>query len=266
MSLEAEYNNRARVPESSAIIAGWTHDADAFRRCYPGAELDVPYGPTERQKLDLFWPTGSRAVPVAMFIHGGNWQMLDRTSFSHVATGLLANGVAVALPSYDLCPSVALGEIVEQIRRAGAFLARKVGRPFLCIGHSAGAHLTAMLMAHDWASEGLPTNTISAALLISGVFELEPLVSTSVNAKLGLSVSDAVTLSPTLLPRPSHCHFHALVGAQESGEFQRQTRAIADAWGGTSEIIAGANHFTIIAPLADPKSELVASAVRLLLC
>jgi arylformamidase len=264
MNLEAEYNNRARVPESSAIIAGWTHDADVFRRSYVGAELDVPYGPTERQKLDLFWPAGSRAVPVAMYIHGGNWQMLDRASFSHVAAGLLGNGVAVALPSYDLCPSVPLAEIVKQIRRAGVFLACRVGGPFLCIGHSAGAHLTAMLMAHDWVAEGLPTNTISAALLISGMFDLEPLVSTSVNAKLGLSVSDAVSLSPALLPRPSHCHFHALVGGQESGEFHRQTRVIADAWGGTSEITAGANHFTIIAPFADPKSELVALAIRLL--
>jgi len=264
MDFEAEYNNRARVPESPAVIAAWVRDAAAFRQSHRNAELALSYGPTERQTMDVFWPGPSRTGPIAMYIHGGNWQMLDRSSFSHVAAGLLAKGIGVAIPSYDLCPTVALREIVGQIRRAGAFLALRIERPFLCIGHSAGAHLAAMLMAHDWPSEGLPANTISGALLISGLFELKPLLSTSVNRLLGLSETDALSLSPVLMPRPAHCRFHAVVGEHESSEFLRQTRAIAQAWGGSHETIAGANHFTIIAQLVDPASRLIHSAVELL--
>jgi len=101
IDLEAEYNNLAKVPEHPAIISGWVRDAAAFRATHGSAELDIAYGPTPRQVLDLFWPVPRRDAPLALFIHGGYWQRLDRTFFSHLAQGLLAHGVAVAMPSYD---------------------------------------------------------------------------------------------------------------------------------------------------------------------
>ncbi len=149
MDLEAEYDNNAKVPDSATIREGWIRDAAAFRARHAYSELDVSYGPGERQALDLFWPGPSRAAPLGMFVHGGYWQRLDRKIFSHFAIGLLAHGVAVALPSYDLCPNVTLAVLVEQVRCAAAFLARRHGRGMLASGHSAGGHLAAMLLATD---------------------------------------------------------------------------------------------------------------------
>ena len=186
MDLEAEYNNRARVRESSGILERWGREAAAFRATHPRAELALPYGEGAREKLDLFWPERGEAgrVPLALFIHGGYWQALDRSFFSMMARGLNGRGVAVALPSYDLCPAVSLELIVEQMRAASLFLHRRLGRRLLAMGHSAGGHLAAMLMATDWPALGAPANLVGAGLPISGLFELAPLRATSMGAAL----------------------------------------------------------------------------------
>jgi len=264
VDLEAEYKNSAKVANAMEIREGWVRDAAAFRGSYPHAELDLSYGPGERQALDLFWPGPSRDAPLAVFVHGGYWQMLDRTVFSHLAQGLLAHGVAVALPSYDLCPTVTLAVMVEQVRNAAAFLALRHERPMLAIGHSAGGHLAAMLLATDWVfTRGLKRGTVKAALPISGLFDLPPLTHTTVNNALGLNEAEARRLSPLFLP-PPNLPIHAVVGSTEGVEYTRQSRSIAEAWGGTWEAAEGANHFTVVEPLADPRSTLVATALGML--
>ncbi len=122
----------------------------------------------------------------------------------------------------------------------------------LAIGHSAGGHLAAMLLAWD-------ARVVPAALPISGLFDLAPLIETSINAALGLDDAEARRLSPLLLPPPGG-RLHAVVGGEEGAEYTRQSREIARAWGGTWESVAGADHFTVLAPLADPASALVATA------
>lgn len=252
MDLEAEYNNQKRVPEWATIVAGWRRDSAAFRARATDARLDVAYGVTERSRFDLFGPADA---PVVMFIHGGYWQRLERESFSHLAAGVNAHGVAMALPSYDLCPFVTLPTIIDQMRQAAVRLHRITSRRIIACGHSAGGHLTAMLMATDWRAidPALPADLVPAGLPISGVFELAPLVPTSINDALRLSVTEAVRLSASSLPPPPHRGLHAVVGDAESGEFLRQTRDFAAAWGGTSEALDGANHFSVVAPLADPQ-------------
>ncbi|TDH60449.1 alpha/beta hydrolase [Dankookia rubra] len=266
MDLQAEYDNRARVPGNPAIIAGWQRDAAAFRAAWAEADLDIPYGPGERETLDLFRPGPGQVWPVALFLHGGYWQALDRSFFSHLARGMLAEGVAVAVPSYDLCPQVTLATIVGQMRAAAALLHRRSGRRLLATGHSAGGHLTAMLMATDWRAldPRLPAHLVAAGLPISGVFELEPLLPTTIGAGLRLAPEDARALSPRHLASPG-LPLHAVVGGAESGEFLRQTRDFAAAWGGTAEVVPGANHFTILAPLAEPGSPLARRAAAMAL-
>lgn len=263
MDMQAEYDNRGKVPEYPAIMAGWMRDAALFRVSHPVAELDLAYGPGPRQALDVFWPDAGRAAPIALFVHGGYWAMLDRTVFSHLAAGLLAHGVAVAMPSYDLCPQVSLETLVGQVRASAAFLARRHGRSMLATGHSAGGHLAAMLLATDWGAHGLPRGTVRAALPISGLFDLEPLLATTVNGPLGLDEATARQLSPVHMSSPG-LPLHAVVGGEEGLEYTRQSRSIAEAWGGTWEAVPGANHFTVVGPLADPGSTLVATALRLL--
>ena len=263
MDAEAEYNNRARVPESGTIIAGWARDAAAFRESWTEKELGIAYGANERERLDLFRPGPGGDWPVAMFIHGGYWQALDRSFASHCARGLLARGVAVAVPSYDLCPRVALGTIVEQMRAAAGLLHRRGAKRVLGMGHSAGGHLTAMLMATDWPARGMPAGLVSRGVAISGVFELWPLLGTSVGAGLRLDEAEARALSPALLAPPEGAVLHAVVGGAESAEFRRQTRDFAAHWAGTAEELAGLDHFTVLEPLADPGSALVERAAQL---
>jgi len=270
LDLEAEYDNRRRVPEHPAIIEAWGRDAAAFRdgaRCEP----DIAYRPGERTRLDLFLPEGEgRGAPVAVFFHGGYWRAFDRSLFSHVARGLVGHGVAVAIPSYDLCPTVRLAEIVAEAREAVAFLFRRLRkRPFV-FGHSAGGHLAACMLATDWPglAADLPKDLVPAALGISGLYDLEPLAETSVNAELRLSAAEARALSPLLWPAPAGTVFDAFVGSRESAEYLRQSRALAEAWANEGvetayREIVGANHFTALAPFADPDSAEVGRMLEL---
>ncbi|WP_372622713.1 alpha/beta hydrolase [Falsiroseomonas sp.] len=264
MDLELEYNNRARVPEHAAHIAAWARDAAAWRAACPRAELDLAYGAGERERLDLFHPAAAAEAPLALFIHGGYWKALDRSFASHCARGANLRGVAVAVPSYALCPAVPIARIVEQMRDACRFLWHRTGRRLLAAGHSAGGHLSAMLLATDWRAldPKLPADLVHAALPISGVFELEPLLPTSIAEGLNLTPATARALSPRFLPSPGR-PIHCLVGGAESNEFLRQSRDMAAAWGGSFEALPGANHFTVISPLADPDHALTARLERM---
>lgn len=262
MDLQAEYDNRARVPDSAAILERWSRDAASFRATWARSHLDVPYGPGERERLDLFLPEApSDAAPLAMFIHGGYWQALDHRQVSHFARGLLLQGVAVAVPSYGLCPEVPIATAVEQLRKLAAMLCLQTHQHVYAIGHSAGGQLAAMLLGHDYSrfSKALGRQVVPGAMPVSGVFELEPLLGTSIGAGLGLGADEARALSPRFLPPPGG-ELHAVVGGSESAEYLRQTRDFAAAWGGSHEALPGLNHFTVLDPLTDPDHPLTIKA------
>jgi len=255
---EVEYNNRARVPENPALMAGWARDAKAYREAHQGRWRAISYGPGARHTIDFF--SGDGEGPIVVFIHGGYWQALDGSSFSHMARGLNAHGVDVAIPSYDLCPQVSIDEIIRQMRSASRQLAR-LGRPLVVSGHSAGGHLAACLLATDWRAidTALPRALVTAAYTISGLFDLPPLVKTSINNALKLDDATAKAASPLFWKPPAQGSLDAVVGANESAEYFRQSHAIVDAWrtaGVATQFatVPEANHFTAIAPLADPAS------------
>lgn len=255
LDLEAEYNNRARVPGHPAIIASWATDSAAYREAKPPRV--VRYGDGERHTFDFF---EAGAGPAVMFIHGGYWQALDKSFFSHMARGLNALGVSVAVPSYDLCPNVRIGDIVEQMRAACATLHAEINAPVIASGHSAGGHLAACLLATE--------AHVPAAYAISGLFELQPLVPTSINNALRLDDEEAESLSPLAWPAPEGKALDAVAGGAESSEYLRQSQAIVEAWGADGvetryEAIADANHFTVIAPLADTNSAMCARILEL---
>ena len=256
---EVEYNNRARVPENPALIAGWARDAAAYRERH--IPRTFPYGSGKRHTIDLFPGTGEG--PIVVFIHGGYWQALDGSFFSHCARGLNAHGIGVAVPTYDLCPAVGIHDIIGQMRTASRELMR-LGRPLVISGHSAGGHLAACLLATDWPAldASLPKRPVIAAYAISGLFDLGPLVETSINKALGLDDAAARAASPLFWTPPAGARLDAVVGGNESAEYLRQSRTIVDVWGkaGVSTrfgTVVDANHFTAIAPLADPDSPMV---------
>jgi len=255
---EAEYNNRARVPEHPSLMAGWVRDAAAYRERHPPRVL--AYGPGERNRIDLF--PGDSNGPIVVFIHGGYWQALDSSSFSHCARGLNAHGISVAVPTYDLCPAVTVADIITQMRMVSRELA-KLGHPLVVSGHSAGGHLAACMLATDWTAvdASLPKDMVRAAYAISGLFDLPPLVGTSINKALRLDAASAKAASPLFWAPPTRGSLDAVVGSNESAEYFRQSRTIAEVWGSRIATrfgtVADANHFTAIAPLADPNSPMV---------
>lgn len=262
---EAEYNNRARVPENPQLMAGWASDAAAYRAQH--APRRLTYGAGPRNVIDLFEADGSG--PIVVFIHGGYWQALDASSFSHCARGLNAHGIDVAVPTYDLCPQVTIAAIIEEMRAAMQALAR-LGRRLVVSGHSAGGHLAACMLATDWSARdpALPKDLVIAAYGISGLFELEPLVGTSINNALRLDEAAARAASPLFWTPPPSGSLDAVVGARESEEYLRQSRTIVEAWGAAGvatrfETVSDANHFTAIAPLADPQSPMVSRLTQL---
>ena len=257
---QAEYDNVAKVPGYAAIVAGWQEQAARFREGRPKGELGIAYGPGERQQLD-FHPAGPEA-PVVLFVHGGYWQKLHRNDFSHFATGLLARGVSVAMPSYDLCPQVTMEEIVAQVRAAAALVARRSGRTMLAMGHSAGGHLAAMLLATDWPALGLPRGTVHGALSISGLFDLAPLLHTSIGDALHMTPQSARQLSPMLMAAPG-LPIHAMVGGEEGAEYARQSAGIAEVWNGSWQSVAGTNHFTLVEEMVRADSEVTERAVAM---
>ncbi|MCA1457823.1 alpha/beta hydrolase [Bradyrhizobium sp. BRP22] len=256
---EVEYNNRARVPEHPALIEGWARDAAAYRAQH--APRRMAYGPGNRHTIDVF---ERGEGPLVVFIHGGYWQALDGSFFSHCARGLNAHGISVAVPSYDLCPAVTIADIIGQMRDASRELAR-LGRSLVMSGHSAGGHLAACMLATDWSAfdASLPKPRVTSAYAISGLFELGPLVETSINKALHLDAASARATSPLFWQPPAGAAMDAVVGETESAEYHRQSRAIVEQWGAAGVatrfgVIAAANHFTAIAPLADPDSAMVA--------
>jgi arylformamidase len=269
---EVEYDNRARVPEHPEIFAGWTRDAEDYRALAMQerrAELGLAYGESPRQFIDLFSPRPDVTAPLALFVHGGWWRSLEPAMFSHMARGLNAHGVAVAVAGYDLCPHVAIADIIEQIRHACLFLWLRTKQRLLVYGHSAGGHLAGAMLATDW-----PTlypkagDLVPAAYSISGVFDLAPLIGISVNQDLRLDAASAREVSPLTWPAPRGHTFDAVVGGLESSEFLRQSQTIADTWGKAGvatryEAIPGMNHFTVINALADPQSAMVARLAEL---
>jgi arylformamidase len=264
---DAQYNNRARVPGHPAILAAWERDAAAYREAAGDRRTLVRYGDGERHFIDLFGPEGTGAeAATVVFVHGGYWQNMHPSFVSHLARGLNVHGITVAIPGYDLCPQVRVGDIVEQVRLACRALA---GRgPLIASGHSAGGHLAACLLATDWTARGLPRDFVPAAYSISGLFDLEPLVRTHLNVALRLDDSEARSLSPIHWTPPAGTLFDAVVGAEESGEYLRQSAAIAERWAGAGvatrfEAIPGANHFTVLAPLAEPDSAMTGRIARL---
>ncbi len=260
---EAEYNNRARVPGHPQIFERWRAAAKAFRdemTAQSRAELAVAYGTPPRQIIDLFLAEPDSGK-LAMFVHGGYWRSLEPATFSHLARGLLAHGISVAVVGYDLCPQVRVADIIGEIRQACLYLWRRFGKRMFVYGHSAGGHLAACALATDWKELGMPRDAVPAACAISGVFDLTPLIGISMNQDLRLDLLEARRVSPLFWNAPRDCTLDVIVGAQESREFLRQSREIAEAWAAAGVTTrceeAPGNHFTVLDPLADPGSATV---------
>ena len=272
--IEAQYNNRARVPESADILLRW-REASALARSRMSAALDLRYGDGPNESLDVF-PARTAGSPVLVYLHGGWWRSLDKADHSFVAPAFVQAGAMVVVPNYALCPAVTIEQIALQTAQALAWTWRHAaqfgGDPSRIhgVGHSAGGHLVAMLLCCDWPALGgdLPPQLLASAMSISGVFDLAPLRrAPSLQADLQLTQAAVRRLSPAYFPAPAR-PLRALVGGDESAEFLRQNRLIFKQWGSQAvpvcEALPGLNHFTVLHDLVDSAGRSHHHALQLL--
>ncbi len=271
--LDVQYDVERSVPDFM-VYARHFIDESKLARHRLKCELDVPYGPTRDEHLDIF-PARERNAPVLIFIHGGYWRMLSSKEFSCVALGPVAAGVTLVNVNYALCPKVSVDEISRQARAAVAWTFRHAKdfganpeRVFVS-GHSAGGQLTAMCMNTDWLGEyGLPEDTVKGGFAVSGVFDLRPIRYTLMQPALQLDDGVIQRNSPQLNPpRRQRAPLLLSVGGVEPAEFQRQTQEYMGTWqaaGNTAEFLPqpGKNHFDAIYGFEDPQSDLCRALFR----
>lgn len=271
---ERHYNARLSVANYRDIFARWARDSAALRTAVP-CQLDLPYGTQAMETLDLFLPAG-RPRGTLMYIHGGYWRSLDKSDASIVAPPFTAAGYAVAVVNYALCPAVSVETIVDQVRRAAAWLhghSADWGAPperlFAC-GHSAGGHLAAMLLATDWPAlqPGLPARTIAGTVCVSALYDLRPLLQVpSVLEATRFTPESAAALSPALHRPLTKAPLLTAVGLDENPGFHEQFLAISRSWHG---VHAGhvacprRDHFTILDELTHSDGAIALAALRLM--
>jgi arylformamidase len=237
--------------------------------------LDLRYGDMPGETMDLF-PARKGDGSCLMFIHGGYWRSLDKSDFSFLAPTLVDGGVSLAVVNYDLCPKVSMDDIVQQMLRASRWLWRHaedygMDQDRLYVGgHSAGGHLTAMLMCALWPvfDRELPKDLWKGGLAISGIYDLRPIMQVDfLQADLRLDESSSMRLSPAWMTPATRCPIMTCVGGAESSEFHRQNALIGERWRAAfaGDIpMPGAHHFSVLDGLADQKSALYAGSRKLM--
>ncbi|MGH1480328.1 MAG: alpha/beta hydrolase [Geminicoccales bacterium] len=266
--LEKQYNLRAGRPDYDVtVIPDWTIRSEQARKRLSG-KIDVRYGDGEKQKLDLF-TSGDPAAPLIVYFHGGYWQRGDKSIYSFLAVPFTEHGVNVAIIGYDLCPSVTITQISEEAREALAYLwnnAAELGinrERITVMGHSAGGHITEMMMGTDWPVYGadLPKTLIQSGIPISPLSLLEPVRLTSLNDNVRMDAEEAAAESPMLNHPPATDAPQLLVvGGRETAEFHRQALMYQDAFATDQRkidlyVVPDVDHFDEINVLVDPERE-----------
>ncbi len=280
--LDAQYNNRARVPEHTDIHDAYQAQGDAVLADFD-ARLDISYGPSAEETLDIYLPKTGPAggaladgMPVNVFLHGGYWFSRHKNDFRFLARGMVPSGAALVVVNYALVPSVDLDELVRQCRAAIAWTHQNAagfgGDPerIFVSGHSAGGQLTAMMMSTVWPAfaDHLPANVIKGGCALSGIYDLTPMPLSYMQETLQFTPDQVARNSPITLSPSTKAPLIVGVGGDESEEFLRQSQAFAEQWGTPGGIecwlmtLDDINHFTILGEFADPKSVLTQAVLQ----
>ncbi len=264
--IDAQYNPSLALADDGAPGRHYGAQADKARSTLRH-HLDVPFGPTVHETLDIF-PADAPNAPVFIFIHGGYWRAFQSKHFHGVALGLQARGITTVVINYALCPFVTIDEITRQARAAVAWTVRNIaqygGDPSRIAigGHSAGGHLTAMCLQTEWQRDyDLAQDPLKAAVLVSGLYDLQPLRYSYLQPMIQLDDGIVKRNSPAFLVRKSSTPVWITWGGAESPEFARQAQTYHDAWqaaGNHAELraIPDADHFTAIHGFEQPDSAL----------
>jgi arylformamidase len=264
--IDAQYNPALGLADTSAPGQHYARQSALARQQLP-ALLDVPYGPTLAETLDIF-PAAAAHAPVFVFLHGGYWRALSSKDFSCVALGLQPLGITTVVVNYALCPAVTIDEITRQVRTAVAWTVKNIASygadptRIALGGHSAGAHLTAMCLQTAWERDyGLAADPLTAALLVSGVYDIAPLRHSYLQPQIRLDDGIVLRNSPLFSVRRCATPVWINWGAQETTEFARQASAFHEVWQavgnrGELSVLPGADHYRAIHGFEDRHSAL----------
>ena len=272
--LEAQYSPRAKHPECGQTMIAQAWKSAELRKRIP-AVIDERYGDSGLQTLDIY-QAAQRGGPALIVIHGGYWRAADKNMFSFLAEHLTPAGVNIFNVNYDLCSNVTVAQIVDQVREAVVWVHKNAANygadpnRLYILGHSAGGHLTAMLMATDWSKyPGFNASAIKGAIPISGVMETRPLPGFALNAVWNLTPDMAARLCPMLNPPKTKAPQLVAAAGDETDEFVAMSRDYADLLkksGIPCEflLVPGTGHFTIVDEFSKPGSALLDGAKRLM--
>lgn len=272
LELEANYSLRARHPERGVVYDAFSNES-ALLREQPNALIDVPFGDKPTSKLDIFLPENADGAPLLVFIHGGYWRALDKSIFSFIAQHYVEQGIAVALPNYALVPAVPLGEIIEEVclsvhwlSTAGASHWGLDANNIVLSGHSAGGHMAAYA-ASKKNPYAVDLSPIKGVVSVSAIFDLMPLLGTSINNDLRIGESQALEYSV----KPDQVTAQSLIlaaGELETEGFQQQSQIFAkgcERFGLNNQLmfIPQRTHFDILIDLAEPQYPLFSATRKL---
>ncbi|MGJ3439466.1 alpha/beta hydrolase [Pseudomonas sp. Je.1.5.c] len=258
-ALDEQYDVEQTVPDFGQYVSHYV-ESSAIAREQLTCSLDIRYGASVEETVDIFYPsdaTASVLKPAVFFIHGGFWKATTSKEWSFVAQGLAKLGVVTVVENYTLCPKVSVAEIIRQHRAAYAYVWNNAARfgidrnRIVLVGHSVGGHGVAELLATQlWGDYGLAPTPYKAAIAVSGLFDVRPIPHTFAGPILGLSVSDAESLSPYLRISNNRVPLQVVVGEQETDEFIRQSldyiTACSEQGWEVEKYIAEKNHFDIL--------------------
>lgn len=268
--LDAQYNLRALIPDSATRYEEFCESESEKLRTELDHRLDLPFGPTLAEHLDVYPAPGTRGdAPILVYVHGGFWVLRTSKEFGFVARGPASKGVATVVTNYAVAPAVKLGEMVRQTRAAVAWAYKNAasfgGDPdrLHVVGHSAGGHLVATLLMTDWEGEyGLPGDVIKGTTAISGLYDLSPFPYTFLQPKLGLTADEVLEYSPILHVPDEAPPLLLPYGERETEGFKQQSEDFLAAWkakglDGTVLPIPGKDHFDILDGFLDARSTLL---------
>lgn len=253
------YTNGANIPGGERWPDAWAAPAKAYRdeRLSAGkAEFGLSYGDRPRNRFDLFLPD-AEPKGLVVFVHGGYWMRFDQSFWSHLAKGPVAQGYAVAMPTYTLCPENRISGIATEIAAAVEKLARLTGGPIHLAGHSAGGHLVTRLVCTDVPLSEAVGSRIRNVVSISGLHDLRPLLRTAMKETLRIDHAEAIAESPVFLEPLESVRVTCWVGGGERAEFIRHSKLLANVWTGVNGATLyveepDRHHFNVIDGLADP--------------
>ena len=265
--LEKGYNVRLLVEDFDGLIEKWSNRSEKFRQTVDSS-LDCQYGNGEKDKLDIF-RCGKPNAPLFIFVHGGYWQRGDKSVYSFVAESFASSDIDVALIGYQLCPGASMTNIVDKIREAIVWIWNNaddysISKHRINVsGHSAGGHITGMVLATDWSkiSNDLPKDIVKTGIPISGLYQLDPLRKTTIADALELDDAESLALSPHFFEPKTDAPILVTLGGGETPEFHWQTDNFVNKWKGLKASLdyfaePDVDHFGVVERLANLESQI----------